>query len=58
MNLNLSYISDQFIFWHLKKITKGYLQLIDSNNNEYFFGDKNSSLKAKVKINDPGFSTK
>ena len=56
MNLGLNYISDQFVFWNLKKITKGYLQLIDSRGKEYFFGDNYSSLKAKVKINDPGFS--
>ena len=56
MNLGLNYISDQFVFWNLKKITRGYLQLIDSRGKEYFFGDKYSSLKAKVKINDPSFS--
>ena len=56
MNLGLNYISDQFVFWNLKKITKGYLQLIDSRGKEYFFGDTCSSLKAKIKINDPGFS--
>ena len=56
MNLGLNYISDQFVFWNLKKITKGYLQLIDTRGKEYFFGDNCSSLKAKLKINDPGFS--
>ena len=56
MNLGLNYISDKFVFWNLQKITKGYLQLIDSRGKEYFFGDTDSSLKAKVKINDPGFS--
>ena len=58
MNLSLNYLSDQFVFWNLKKITKGYLQLIDSRGNEYFFGDNKSSLKAKLKINDPSFSFK
>ena len=56
MNLSLNYLSDQFVFWNLKKITKGYLQLIDSRGKEYFFGDYKSSLRTKVKINDPGFS--
>ena len=56
MNLGLNYISDQFVFWNLKKITKGYLQLIDSRGKEYFFGDNCSPLKAKVKINNPVFS--
>ena len=58
MNLGFNYLSDQFVFWNLKKITKGYLQLIDSRGNEYFFGDNKSSLKAKLKINDPSFSFK
>ena len=56
MKLGLNYLSDQFVFWNLKKITKGYLQLIDTRGNEYFFGDKKSSLKAKLKINNPSFS--
>jgi len=58
MNFGLNYLSDQFVFWHLKKITEGHLQLIDSRGNEYFFGDKKSSLKAKLKINNPSFSLK
>ena len=56
MNLGLNYLSDKFVFWNLKKITKGYLQLIDSRGKEYSFGDSKSSLRTKVKINDPGFS--
>ena len=55
MNLSLNYLFDQFIFWNLKKITHGYLILIDSRGNEYFFGDKKSSLKAQIKINKPSF---
>ena len=55
MNLSLNYLSDQFVFWNLKKITQGYLQLTDSEGKEYFFGDKKSSLKAQVRINKPGF---
>ena len=58
MNLSLNYLSDQFVFWNLKKITQGYLQLTDSKGKEYFFGDKKSSLKAQVRINNPGFSLK
>ena len=58
MNFGLNYLADQFVFWNLRKITKGYLQLIDSRGNEYFFGDKKSSLKAKLKINNPSFSLK
>ena len=58
MNLGLNYLSDQFIFWNLKKITKGYLQLTDSEGKEYFFGDNKSSLKVKIRINNPDFSLK
>ena len=58
MNLGLNYLSDQFIFWNLKKITKGYLQLTDAEGKEYFFGNNKSSLKAQVRINNPGFSLK
>ncbi len=56
MNLNLNNLSDLFVFSKLKKISNGYLELIDSRGNEYFFGNEKSSLKAKVKINDPKFT--
>ncbi len=55
MNRILNYIADQFILRNLKKISYGYLTLIDSKEREYFFGDKNSLLKAKIKINNPSF---
>ena len=58
MNLSLNNLSDQFVFWNLKKITKGYLLLTDSEGKEYFFGDNKSSLKAQVKINNPGLALK
>ena len=58
MNFNLNYFADQFIFYNLKKITYGYLELIDSNNVKYFFGDSASHLRAKIKINSPSFSLK
>jgi len=58
MKLGFTYFSDKFVFWNLKKITQGYLQLIDSSGNEYFFGDSKSNLKAKLKINNSNFSLK
>ena len=58
MNLNMNYFANQFVFYHLKKIKNGYLQVIDSNDKMYFFGDKKSNLKAKIKINYPGFFLK
>tara|TARA_B110000438_G_C15800728_1_gene645037 strand:+ start:1210 stop:2397 length:1188 start_codon:yes stop_codon:yes gene_type:complete len=58
MNLKLENLSDQFVFWNLKKITKGYLELTDYKGKKYYFGDKESKLKAQIKINDPNFTSK
>ena len=58
MNLSINYFANRFVFYHLKKINYGYLQVIDSNKNEYFFGDKKSNLKAQIKINHPDFFLK
>tara|TARA_B100001123_G_scaffold349347_1_gene399301 strand:- start:434 stop:1621 length:1188 start_codon:yes stop_codon:yes gene_type:complete len=55
MNLNINYFADQFVFNHLKKITYGYLQVIDAYDKKYFFGDDKSNLKAKIKINSQDF---
>ena len=55
MNKILNYISEQFVFWNLKKISYGYLNLTNARGKEYFFGDSKSFLKAKLKINDPKF---
>jgi len=55
MNKILNYVADQFVFLNLKKISKGYLNLVDFNGKEYFFGDKASFLKAEIKINNPNF---
>ena len=54
----LNYLADQFIFYNLKKISYGYLQIIDPKGKKYFFGDNKSYLKAKLKINSPNFSLK
>ena len=56
--MNLNYLADQFVFWNLKKISYGYLELVDSKGIKYFFGNKDSTLKANIKINDPSFTTK
>jgi len=58
MNINLNYFADQFIFYNLKKISYGYLIVVDSTGKEHFFGNYKSDLKAKLKINSPGFSFK
>ena len=55
MSMILNYISDQFVFSNLKKISYGYLNLTDAKGKEYFFGDNKSFLKAKLKINNPSF---
>ena len=58
MNPAFNYLSDRFVFWNLKKISHGYLEVVDFKGEEYFFGNKKSSLRAKIKINDPNFTTK
>ena len=58
MNLTLNRLSDKFVFWNLKKVSYGYLELIDSNGNLHCFGKSTSSLKVKLKINNPSFSLK
>ena len=58
MNKILNYIADRFVYWNLKKISKGYLNLIDVKGKNYFFGDSNSLLKTKIKINNPNFCLK
>ncbi len=58
MNKILYYISDLFIFWNLKKISYGYLNLKSAKNKEYAFGDKENLLRANIKINDPSFCYK
>jgi len=56
--MNLNYISDQFVFWNLKKIKHGYLELTDYRGAKYSFGKKDSELKAQISINDPKFTQK
>jgi cyclopropane-fatty-acyl-phospholipid synthase len=56
--MNLNYLSDQFVFWNLKKISNGFLELTDYRGEKYFFGNKESALKAQIKIKDPSFSKK
>ena len=51
----LNYISDLFVFWNLKKISNGYLNIIDSKGKSHFFGSSKSFLQAKMKINNPSF---
>ena len=53
--MSLNYLADKFVIWNLKKISYGYLELIDSVGNHHSFGNTKSSLKAKAKINDPNF---
>ena len=58
MNKILNRISDFFVFWNLKKISNGYLNLIDSKGKIHFFGDSKSFLRAKIKIKNPNFCYK
>ncbi len=56
--MNLNYLADRFVFWNLKKVNIGYLELKDSKNKIHYFGNKDSLLKADIKINDPSFTLK
>ena len=56
--MNLNYIADQFVFWNLKKINYGYLELVDSKGVKHSFGIKESKLRANIKINDAAFTSK
>jgi cyclopropane-fatty-acyl-phospholipid synthase len=58
MNLSLNNFADQFVFWNLKKISYGSLELIDSKGLQHFFGNKESPLKANIKIHNPEFTSK
>ena len=58
MNFKLNYLADRFVFWNLKKIVHGYLEIEDFSGKKYFFGDKKSDLRAKLKINDSSFIRK
>jgi cyclopropane-fatty-acyl-phospholipid synthase len=58
MDLSLNSFADQFVFWNLKKISYGYLELTDSKGINYSFGNKDSYLKARIKINNPDFTSK
>ena len=52
MNKIFNYVAEQFIFLNLRKISFGYLHLINYDGKEHFFGDGKSFLKAKIKINN------
>ena len=54
--MNLNNISDQIVFKFLKKIEYGQLKIINYDNKEYFFGNKNEKLSVELKINKPGFT--
>ena len=56
--MSLNYIADQFVFWNLKKIKHGYLELTDYRGTKHYFGKNDSELKAHININDPSFTRK
>ena len=58
MNISLNNLADRFVFSNLKKISYGYLELTDTKGVKYFFGNKESLLKAQIKINNPDFTSK
>ena len=54
--MNFNNISDKIVFKFLTKIRYGQLKLINYDNREYFFGDKNEKLSVELKVNKPGFT--
>jgi len=56
--MKLNYLADKFVFWNLRKIAYGHLELIDSKGKKHLFGNSESTLNANIKINDPGFTSK
>ena len=46
--MNLNNISDQIVFKFLKKIEYGQLKIINYDNKEYFFGNKNEKLSVQL----------
>jgi cyclopropane-fatty-acyl-phospholipid synthase len=58
MNISLNYLADQFVFWNLKKISYGHLELTDTKGAKYLFGNEDSLLRAQIKINNPDFTSK
>jgi cyclopropane-fatty-acyl-phospholipid synthase len=56
--MSLNYIADQFVFWNLKKIKHGYLELTDHRGTTHYFGKNDSELKAHININEPSFTRK
>ena len=56
--MSLNYIADQFVFWNLKTIKHGYLELTDYRGTTHYFGKNDSELKAHININDPSFTRK
>ena len=55
MILNIFKISENFIFKKLNTISHGNLILENYNGENYSFGNKESILKAKIKVNNKKF---
>ena len=55
MILNPYKISENFVLKKLKYIRNGNLNLNNYDGKFYNFGDINSNLKTKIKINNPKF---
>ena len=55
MNFSPYKISENFIFKKLKSINNGKLILENYDGNSYNFGNKDSDLKANIKIHNPKF---
>ena len=54
--MKVSSVSDKIVFLALKNIKHGNIIIKNYNGEEIILGDKNSSLRANVKVNKPGFT--
>ena len=54
--MKVSSVSDKIIFLALKNIKYGNIIIKNYNGEEVILGDKNSPLRANVKVNKPGFT--
>ncbi len=55
MTLNIFKLSESFVLKNLEAIKDGYLELNNHDGNKYLFGQKNSDLKANIKVLDKKF---
>ena len=56
MTLNIFKLSESFVLKNLEAIKDGSLELNNHDGKKYLFGQKNSDLKANIKVLDKKFT--